>query len=129
MAVTALTYNLLLLRKLVIRYLCLPRIFPLQYVSEPDKKTERIKHQHYLKEPWYNEATIWNRWNPLALITWASGGMIPGDGGAEMKPEGFLFEDLGPLQYMGKGIEEAKVLEDRVKKTGTGACPFAFTSA
>ncbi|KAF7562014.1 hypothetical protein G7046_g2117 [Stylonectria norvegica] len=124
-AITTLTYSLLRMRQFVVRYLCLPRIFPAHYISEPDEATGRIKHYHYLKEPWYCAPTFWARWNPEALFTWISGGMIPGDGGEGLKPEGLLFEDLGPSNTVGKGVEEMEILTDRARMRGVGGCPFA----
>ena len=130
MAVSALTYILLLSRQIFIRYLSLPRFYPMQYISDPDSRTGRMHHTHYLKEPWYTPATLWARWGPVAWITRATGGMIPGDGGAEMKPEGFLFEDLGPRSKMGMGLEETARMEEQVKwvTTRTGTCPFAIAA-
>lgn len=102
----------------------MPRFVPIKYLSDPDPKTGRIKHYHYLNEPWYNPATFATRWSFEALITWATGGTIPGDGGAELKPEGFLFEDLGPKRTMGDGVKDAPRMEEMVKERVSGGCPF-----
>ncbi|KPM42641.1 hypothetical protein AK830_g3933 [Neonectria ditissima] len=126
LGITVLTYSLLLTRKLVLRFLCLPRVVPVEYVSQPDKITGRIKHYHYMKEPWFVPGTFWSRWNPESLLTWVSGGMIPGDGGAKMKPEGFIFADLGPKNTVGRGIEKTLELEERVRQKATTGCPFAL---
>ncbi|KAK8932532.1 Mycophenolic acid synthesis protein B [Metarhizium anisopliae] len=126
-AVCALTYTLLLLRKLFLRYLSLPRFSRVVFVTEPDPTSKRMKHLHYLKEPWYTPATFWWRWGPTAWATWATGGMVPGDN-EEMKPEGFLWEDIGPRSKMGKGSEETAKLEEVVQQRATGKCPFAVPS-
>ncbi|KAH7023779.1 hypothetical protein EDB80DRAFT_807901 [Ilyonectria destructans] len=128
LAMTVITYSLLLIRKLAVRFLCLPRITPVEYISQPDKTTGRIKHYHYMKEPWYVPGTFWSRWNLEALLTWVWGGMIPGDGGADMKPEGLLFEDLGPKNTMGEGIKEALELEEMVRQKANTGCPFAMAA-
>ncbi|KAG8424412.1 hypothetical protein J3458_001206 [Metarhizium acridum] len=112
-AVCALSYTLLLLRKLFLRYLSLPRFSRVVFVTEPDPTTKRMKHLLYLKEPWYTPATFWLRWGPTAWTTWATGGIVPGDN-AEMKPEGFVWEDVGPRSKMGRSTEETK------------KCPFAI---
>lgn len=53
--------------------------------------------------------------------------MNPGDGGARMKPEGFLFEDLGPLSKVGKGVEEtARMAEIARGKVSASTCPFSL---
>lgn len=128
LAMTVITYSLLLIRKLAVRFLCLPRITPVEYISQPDKTTGRIKHYHYMKEPWYVPRTFWSRWNLEALLTWVWGGMIPGDGGADMKPEGLLFEDLGPKNTMGEGIKEVLELEEMVRQKANTGCPFAMAA-
>lgn len=50
---------------------------------------------------------------------------MPGDN-AEMKPEGFLWEDIGPRSTMGKGVEQMAKMEDVVRQRATGKCPFAM---
>ena len=83
---------------------------------------------HYIKEPWYNQPTLMARWGPMSWITRAIGGLLPGDGGAEMKPDGFLFEDIGPPNKMGTGVEEGIQMAAAVRKATTvnGGCPFAL---
>ncbi|KAI1052329.1 hypothetical protein LB507_007765 [Fusarium sp. FIESC RH6] len=81
LAITVLTYGLLLVRKLVVRFLCLPRVSGVEHLSQPDEQTGRITTRHYMKEPYYVPATFWQRWNPEACITWLAGGLLPGDGG------------------------------------------------
>ncbi|KAH7252431.1 hypothetical protein BKA59DRAFT_161036 [Fusarium tricinctum] len=129
LAITVLTYSLLLVRKLFVRFLCLPRLTPSVYLSQPDQETGRIKSYHYMKEPFYVPPTFWQRWNPEACITRLSGGLLPGDGGAKMKPEGFLFEDLGPNRVVGKGVEETKKFEEIVKSKAFVGCVYKSTSA
>ncbi|RFU72813.1 c6 finger domain-containing [Trichoderma arundinaceum] len=124
---SALAYTLLLTRKLFVRYLCLPRIFPAKFVDPPDPVTGRIKHYHYLKDPWYTPVTFWSRWGPEALFRRAFGLKVPGDGGAAMLPDGFLFEDLGPRDKMGKGVDEtARLARVAQTKVSASACPFAL---
>jgi hypothetical protein len=82
-----------------------------------------------MKEPFYVPPTFWQRWNPEACITRLSGGLLPGDGGAKMKPEGFLFEDLGPNRVVGKGVEETKKFEEIVKSKAFVGCVYKSTSA
>lgn len=120
----ALVHSLLLVRQTFLRYFALPRIFEFEQLSDPDEKTGRIIKRRYLKEPWYNAGTFWARWGPVAIISRLSGVQVPGD--AEMKPEGFKFEDIGPLNKMGKGIEEAGTMaaEAKARVSGNG-CPFS----
>ncbi|KAM3449998.1 hypothetical protein MY3296_006459 [Beauveria thailandica] len=124
---TALVHGLLFIRKSVVRYIMLPRLFRVEYLSDPDPQSGRLHNQHYLKEPWYTRVSLWTRWGPEALLVRATGGQIPGDGGKEMLPEGFLFTDLGPRPKMGKGIEDTQRWEQVVKTTvSPSACPFGM---
>ncbi|OAA47250.1 67 kDa myosin-cross-reactive antigen family protein [Beauveria brongniartii RCEF 3172] len=124
---TALVHSLLFIRKSVVRYIMLPRLFTVEYLSDPDLQSGRLHNQHYLKEPWYTRVSLWTRWGPEALLVRATGGQIPGDGGKEMLPEGFLFTDLGPRPKMGKGIEDTQRWEQVVKTTvSPSACPFGM---
>ncbi|UNI14016.1 hypothetical protein JDV02_000700 [Purpureocillium takamizusanense] len=124
-AVTAFAYSMLLLRKLFLRFLALPRRNPIKYLADgPNPKTGRIAHNRYLKEPWYTPTTWASRWGPTALATRAYGGLVPGDK-PEMMPEGFRWEDLGPLGKMGKGAEEMATLGQRVSKVAGRKCPFS----
>lgn len=89
--------------------------------------TGRIKHYHYLKDPWYTPATFWARWGPEGLFRRACGLKVAGDGGAAMLPDGFLFEDVGPRDKMGKGVEEtARLARAAQTKVSASACPFAL---
>ena len=53
---------------------------------------------------------------------------MPGDGGPSMKPEGFLFEDLGPLRTVGKGLHETEIMEEKIRGKASTGCPFALAS-
>ncbi|EFY84266.1 hypothetical protein MAC_09696 [Metarhizium acridum CQMa 102] len=127
-AISALTLTLLWLRQIMMRFFMPPRPTSRRYVTEPDPITGRMYSTHYVKDPWYNRPTIWARWRPAAWTTWAFGGMLPGDGGQEMKPDGFLFEDIGPKAKMGLGAEETRNIQEvvRVAAMASGRCPFAF---
>lgn len=103
-----LTYTALFARYIYLRFFSLPRFLSIKNLSETNPKTGRIQHYLYMKEPWYNPKTFWSRWGPEAWVTWSHGGVLPGDGGSAMKPEGFRFEDIGPARRMGTGSEEIK---------------------
>jgi hypothetical protein len=106
------------------RYLALPRLDTPTRISPPDPQTGRRQHYRYLKEPWYVAPTFWSRWGPEAWAQWATGLLVPGDDGKRWKPEGFLWEDLGPLQRMGKGVQETAELQKRAKVLATSDSPF-----
>jgi hypothetical protein len=105
------------------RYLALPRVIPVVYCEED--RTGRLHHTDYLVEPWYMKPSMWNRWGPITWLTRALGGKVPGDDGERYMPNGFLFEDIGPMSKMGKGKDITTEWEDRLKKERTGGCPFS----
>lgn len=120
---TTMTFSLLSIRRLIVRYLCLPRIIPIKFFSKPDSDTGRMHQYSYMKEPWYVAPSFWSRWGPEATVTWLGGGKLPGDDGAKWKPEGFLFEEIGPERTMGKGLTETNELLGRGGKKTAGAAP------
>ncbi|KAK2612659.1 hypothetical protein QQS21_001276 [Conoideocrella luteorostrata] len=125
-AVSALTLTLIWLRQIMMRFFMPPRLTSRRYVTEPDPITGRMHSTHYVKEPWYNRPTLWARWGPAAWGTWILGGLLPGDGGVDLKPEGFLFEDIGPKAKMGLGVKEMKTIQETVyaRAVASGRCPF-----
>ena len=109
---------------LAMRFLSLPRIFPVSNLSDPDPKTGRMYHYQYMKEPWYNPPTWKARWGPEAWFFWIFGGILPGDKGAALKPEGFLFTDIGPKYRVGKGSEESAKAGNLGKLRAADESPF-----
>ncbi|KAF6831322.1 hypothetical protein CMUS01_07395 [Colletotrichum musicola] len=116
-------YAALVLRRFVVRHLTLPRFIPVLYFSDPHPKTGRIVHYDYLVDPWYNPADFWSRWGPTALATRLMGGIVPGP--EKHMPQGFLFEDIGPKDKVGKGIEEMAAGVEELKAHQRGGCPFS----
>jgi hypothetical protein len=117
-------YTALMVRRFVLRYLCLPRLGYRKYFTGPDVKSGRIQHHEYLVQPYYQAGTFWNRWGPEALLTRLLGGHVPGSGSDKLLPQGFLFEDIGPAPTMGKGKAEMAHWEQRLKKERPSSCPF-----
>ncbi|GKT41410.1 mycophenolic acid synthesis protein B [Colletotrichum spaethianum] len=120
-------YAALVTRRFVVRHLMLPRFTPVVYFSGPDPDTGRILHHDYLVHPYYNPATVWNRWGPIGLATRLLGGTVPGP--EKMMPQGFLFEDIGPREKMGKGSAEMTQCVEALKSRRRDACPFTGGSS
>lgn len=112
------------LRQQALRYLCLPRPIPKISFSEPDPKTGRIHHDDYLVHPFYNAPTFWNRWGPMALVTRLLGGIVPDSNAKELYPNGYLIEEVGPTNRLGRGSEEMKAGIERLEGMKRGGCPF-----
>ncbi|GAW24925.1 hypothetical protein ANO14919_145210 [Xylariales sp. No.14919] len=121
----ATVYPLLLLRRLYLRYLALPRFSEVQRIGETDPRTGRMHTRlPYGNYPFYVKPTLWNRWGPKAWAIWLYGGKVPGDNPEEYMPQGYLWTDLGPKNRMGLGAEEMEVDVKMMRAAGRGGCPF-----
>ncbi|KAK9416342.1 putative ER-bound oxygenase mpaB/mpaB'/Rubber oxygenase catalytic domain-containing protein [Seiridium unicorne] len=122
----ATVYTSLLLRKLALRHLALPRFTPLRRHNEStDSIDEPLQLSwSYGNYPFYVRPTLWNRWGPGAWAIWLYGGKVPGDQPREYMSRGYKFEDLGPVNCTGKGGDEMKADFERMKTKGMGGCPF-----
>ncbi|KAI1174815.1 hypothetical protein F4777DRAFT_366767 [Nemania sp. FL0916] len=125
LAAGATVYPLLMLRRLYLRHLALPRFFELKRLGPVDPKTGRI-HSNvvYGNFPFYIKPTISNRWGPKAWAIWLYGGKLPGDDPEEYMPQGYLWTDMGPKNRMGLGGEEMEADVKRLRATSRGGCPF-----
>lgn len=118
-------FTALNVRWLALRFCALPRLYPVKFFSEPDPTTGRINHYDYLVEPWYNRPTMWSRWGPMSILVRLYGGKVPG---VSHLSEGFLAEDLGPANKMGKGLNEMRAEVGRLKQARSPGCPFSVKS-
>ncbi|EEY20995.1 conserved hypothetical protein [Verticillium alfalfae VaMs.102] len=116
-------YLALAVRRLVVRHLCLPRLFPKRYFSKEDPATGRVNHYTYLVHPYYIPATLWTRFGPMSWLTRAVGGFPPGD--VDMLPQGYLFEEVGPASEVGEGVEEMADGVEALRARKRGRCPFS----
>lgn len=140
--VSFITYGLLIARRFALRHLMLPRFSDFRSTSEhPDPVTGRLQLHDYLVDPWYNPATTWTRWGPMALLTRLLGGHVPGDvrsegliggkggkgdgGGTNYMPSGFVVSDLGPFNTMGVGMDKVGIEVERLRTARSMGCPFA----
>lgn len=76
---------------------------------------------HY---PFYLKPTFWNRWGPMAWVTWLAGGKLPGDDSMEFRPQGYSFDTVGPPKKEHKGKEEMLKTVDELLSSERGGCPF-----
>lgn len=121
-------YTALTLRRFVLMYLCLPRLFEVKFLKdEVDPATGRMHlGTSFGNFPFYVKPTIWNRWGPAAWAVWLAGGKVPGDDPDEFMPQGYSFEDVGPRNRANMGKEEMEVNAEELMRSGRGGCPFAF---
>ncbi|KAI0975137.1 hypothetical protein F4678DRAFT_419405 [Xylaria arbuscula] len=121
----ATVYSLLMLRRLCLRYLALPRFFKVRRHGDIDAKTGRVQMRiPYGNYPFYVRPTLWSRWGPKAWALWAYGAKVPGDNPEEYMPQGFLWTDAGPRNRMGLGAKEMEIDVQRMRAAKRGGCPF-----
>ncbi|KAM0333935.1 hypothetical protein ACHAQA_000952 [Verticillium albo-atrum] len=116
-------YAALAIRRLAVRHLALPRLFPKRYFSPEDPVTGRINHYTYLVHPYYLPATLWARFGPASWLIRAVGGFPPGD--VDMLPKGYLFEEVGPAAKVGLGVAEMEAGVEALRAQKRGGCPFS----
>lgn len=92
--------------------------------TAPDEKSGRYNSVEYLSHPWYVKPSFKNRWAPRAWITRFLGRKLPGDDGNKYAPEGYIFEELGPSNLVGKGLNEMAKTEQILREENRGGCPF-----
>ena len=114
-------------RKLVLRYLVLPRpdfMRKLYIPPHPDAKSGRFNSVEYLSHPWYVRPSFTRRWGIRAWVTRLLGRKLPGDDGNKYAPEGYTFEDIGPSTAKGKGSAEMDDTKKWLENQHRGGCPF-----
>ncbi|KAK3177581.1 hypothetical protein K4F52_009632 [Lecanicillium sp. MT-2017a] len=126
-AAVALTNSVLSIRRTVVQYLALPRLWPVQRLADKhDKVTGRLNLSSAQgNHPFYVKPTIWKRWGPSAWAVWLLGGKLPGDDPEHLLPEGYLFEEVGPSKYKNMGKDEMAADAERMLRSKRGGCPFS----
>ncbi|CAH0018899.1 unnamed protein product [Clonostachys rhizophaga] len=121
----AVTHGALVARRFVIRHLMLPRIFEIKILGEQDPSTGRyLLPQSHGNWPFYVKPTLWNRWGPVAWAIRLYGGYVPGNKPAEFMPQGYTFEDVGPVNRANQGKEEMEADLKRLRASKRSGCPF-----
>ena len=121
--------GVLRVRKLLFRYLALPRpeMMRKQYIpSSPDPSTGRYNAIEYLSFPFYVKPTFRRRWGPRSWITRLVGRKLPGDDGNRYSPEGWTYTEIGPRATKGKGTKDMENDRARLISQTRGGCPFAL---
>lgn len=119
--------NFLLLRRLFLRHLALPRLElqRKQYISSAPEENGRYSSREYLSHPWYVKPTFKRRWGGRAWMTWLLGRKLPGDDGNKYNPEGYLISEVGPAKLAGSGVNEMNIDLNRIRQSSPGGCPFS----
>ncbi|GIC89790.1 uncharacterized protein Aud_006218 [Aspergillus udagawae] len=116
------------LRKLVLRYLALPRpsFLAVKLVHDkPNPETNLYNFERKGLQPWYIRPTLWSKWGPGALLIRIFGGRMPGSGGDRYLPQGYNLMTIGPEPQKGKGLEEMSLDMEVIKARGVATCPFS----
>ncbi|KAI0380597.1 hypothetical protein F5Y04DRAFT_95136 [Hypomontagnella monticulosa] len=119
------------LRKMVLRYLCLPRpaAFAIKAVEDqPNPVTGLYNFQQLSVRPWYVRPTFWNRWSLSALILRVFGGKVPSTSGVKYHPEGYNLLTIGPERNAGKGLDDMGATIRYLQARGVVECPFKHKS-
>lgn len=112
---------------MLLRHFFLPRpqVMRKQYIpSAPNSDTGRYNSVEYLSYPWYVEPSFNRRWGPKAWVTRALRRKVPGDDGNKYCPEGYRFDEIGPTNLKGKGVDEMTATHAMLAKQYRGGCPF-----
>ncbi|MCJ1243695.1 hypothetical protein MMC30_000892 [Trapelia coarctata] len=123
---TVILHTLLHMRRLILRYLCLPRPEFLRVTVLADKPDNMGRYiwGKYLGQPWYVKPGFWNRWGGKGLWRKVLGLPVPGDEGEKFMPAGYRIEELGPR--VGKRDWETEKVW--VREVGERGCPIGFGS-
>ncbi|KAF2185019.1 hypothetical protein K469DRAFT_726903 [Zopfia rhizophila CBS 207.26] len=108
-------HALLQLRTYAIRYFFFPR---------PELLRKVYTASEYLSYPRYVRPTFGRRWGPQSWIPRLFGRKLPGHGGNSYQPEGFLFEEIGPEDFLGKGFKEMEWERHRMLEKKRDGCPL-----
>ena len=117
--------GILSFRRLVLRHLALPRagFMRKKYISKTPGKNGRYSAIEYVLDPWYVVPTFGKRWGLQGWVFWLISRKLPGDGGKQYAPEGYLIKDLGPKWSQGKGLNSDEL--ERLRSIDRGVCPFS----
>lgn len=116
----------ILLRKWILRYLCLPRPEFLRshdLAVKANPETGRYNFRTWKAHPWYVSKRA--RWGGEGWLTWLlPNGVLPGDDGDRYSSQGYRIEEIGPQAFLGKGTDTMSVEKERLRRERSGGCPF-----
>ncbi|KAL8879257.1 MAG: hypothetical protein Q9198_003099, partial [Flavoplaca austrocitrina] len=108
-------------RKYLLRYFFLPRPYMFRLNALEDVGPEgRRSLSIWQAAPYYIKPSLWRRWGPGAWASRLMGLPVPGDEGSKYYPDGYIFPEVGPKIFLGKGQESAKETVRGLAKTRTG---------
>lgn len=125
--VSALLFTIKVTRKMLLRYLALPRteFFAYQSVASTPNAEGLYNFTHGGFQPWYIQPGFWSMWSPSAVLLRMFGARKPGSKGDRYKPTGYDLKTIGPPPQEGKGLEEMRATVEFMKGRGVNECPFA----
>ena len=86
----------------------------MKWFAELDAQTGRAQFCHYIAHPGYIKSTCAARWGLEAMLLRLIGGAVSGE--RKFFPDGYLIDELGPKELVGKSEDEMK----RVRKGQRG---------
>jgi hypothetical protein len=108
--------SFLKIRKIMLRYLSLPRPSVMSKKATYDTMTDAgtITMKSYLAAPYFVAPTFWNRWSLGAWWWWLLGLPLPSKSKQDFQPNGYMIRELGPR--LGKSPSVQVYEEEAVRK-------------
>lgn len=111
-------------RRLLIRYLCLPRVRPVSLTGVPSTSDGHYWALKWSARPWYVELTVWSRCGPPAWIKRPLRSPCPDDEGDKYRPGGYALAEIGFASLHGKGRQYMRNDKARLEDLSSHPCPF-----
>ncbi|CEN61553.1 hypothetical protein ASPCAL08207 [Aspergillus calidoustus] len=129
-----LLYLVRTIRKLLLRFIALPRptLLAVKLVHgspNPASKSKLYNFDRKGLQPWYIRPTFWSKWGPGALLITLFGGRVPGSRGDRYQPQGYDLMTIGPEPQKGKGLDDMSRDIDLIRARGVATCPFSQAKA
>ncbi|KAI0146294.1 hypothetical protein GGR57DRAFT_479442 [Xylariaceae sp. FL1272] len=117
------------IRKYILRYAFPPRPYFFRRVyndEKPHPVTHRYQSVRWLGRPWYVRTSLLDRWSLAAWLLWINGNITRTVfDNTKFLPEGYLLDDVGPANRVGKGHDEMFEDMSALAFKSPSRCPFS----